>query len=177
MENELTNLDSPFDMVGSQVPNIGIGKQELEELITYFEGKSETPKWLNAFMSDSPERVKMFTHVAIALQLSRIPSLITMLGSVNQRLYSAENLATMDVGELSTASKNISTEIANIQESSRRCLEAIDKVGGSNGKYKELLDTLINSSPAEIENMQEYLRLKSEGKDPVKEVTKEEKSE
>ena len=60
---------------------------------------------------------------------------------------------------------------------SRRSLEAIDKVGGQSGKYKQLLDTLINSSPAEIEAMQEYLQLKADGKDPVAEVKGETDSE
>jgi len=174
MESELNNL-SPFEEGATNLyktPDIGIGETEMKQLLDFFEGKGESPKWLEAFLSDAPERVKTFTHVAIALQLARIPSLITMLNSVNQRLYGAENLAEMDISALSTASKNLSAEIANIQESSRRSLESIEKSGGVNSKYRSLLDTLINSSPAEIESMQEYLQLKSEGKDPLAEAGK-----
>lgn len=140
------------------VPDIGIGETELKELLNYFEGKGDRPKFLDSFMSSAPDKVAEFAYTAIALQLARVPSLISMLGSVNSALYSPSNVATMDVKDLSIASKNISSEIANIQESSRRQLETLQRMSSLSGQYKEMLDQLISYSPEQLQKLKSFMK-------------------
>lgn len=161
-ENSLGELDLSLfgDTQGATapVPNIGIGEEELKQLLNYFEGKGDRPKFLDTFMSSASDKVAEFAYTAIALQLARVPSLISMLGSVNNALYSPQNVATMDVKDLSIASKNISSEIANIQESSRRQLETLQRMSSLTGQYKEMLDQLISYSPAELQKLKEFMQ-------------------
>lgn len=144
------------------VPNIGIGENELKELLEYFEGNGERPKFLDTFMSSASDKVAEFAYIAIALQLARVPSLITMLGSVNNALYSPNNVATMDVKDLSIASKNISGEIANIQESSRRQLETLQRMSSLSGQYKDMLDQLISYSPEQLQKLKDFMQSEEE---------------
>lgn len=131
--------------------DLGVTNSEISAMVEYIKGKADRPEFLEKFLTDPEGRIKDFSYIMNLIQLARIPSLTALLGSVNARLYSEENLREMDIKQLSAASSNLSKEINGIQETSRRTIDALQQTSTPDSSYRQLLDIMLNQDPEQIE--------------------------
>lgn len=146
---EIPEATSPIIDAENSI-DLGISLEDLKDMMNYLKGKDEKPKFLERFLTDTEGRVRDLSYVMNIVQLSRIPALTAMLNSVNTRLYDQSNLVTMDSKELSGASANLSREINNIMETSRRTCDSLQASAQPDSKYRSLLDQIMNMAPEKI---------------------------
>ena len=106
-------------------------------------GKAEKPLFIDRFTSDTEGRLKDMTYMMNLLQMSSLPMLIALQSQVREKLYSRENLMSMDVKDLSASSANLTKEINSILSNSINTVQTFSSMGSLNSEYRKLLDRLM----------------------------------
>lgn len=136
---------------------LGLTADDLKTLYRYLSGKSSTkPAFLDRYLAGSQNKLLDFQHVITLIRLAQVPQLAAMNASIQNRLYSPENLLHMDVKDLSTASANISREISDILNNATKSIELINSMGRVDSRYQALMDKLL-VVPDDVLNQVEHL--------------------
>lgn len=136
---------------------LGLSVEDLKSLYKYLSGKSTAkPTFLDRYLAGSQNKLIDFQHVITLIRLAQVPQLAAMNASIQQRLYSPENLLNLDVKELATASANISREISDILNNATKSIELINSIGRVDSKYQSLIDKLL-VVPEDVLNEIEHL--------------------
>lgn len=123
---------------------LGLTPEDLKSLYRYLSGKSnEKPQFLDRYLAGSTNKLIDFQHVMTLIRLSQIPQLAAMNASIQQRLYSPENLINMDAKDLSTASANINREMSDILNNATKSIELMNSLGRIDNRYQSLIDKLL----------------------------------
>ena len=76
---------------------LGLTTDDLKSLYKYLSGKSNNkPDFLDRYLAGSTTKFIDFQHVITLIRLAQIPQLAALNMSIQQRLYSPENLLNMD---------------------------------------------------------------------------------
>jgi len=136
---------------------LGLTPEDLKSLYKYLSGRSNTkPAFLDRYLAGSQNKLLDFQHVITLIRLAQVPQLAAMNASIQNRLYSPENLLHMDVKDLSTASANISREISDILNNATKSIELINSMGRVDSRYQALMDKLL-VVPDDVLNQVEHL--------------------
>lgn len=136
---------------------LGLSVDDLKSLYKYLSGKSNNkPEFLDRYLASSQNKLIDFQHVITLIRLAQVPQLAAMNASIQARLYSPENLLSLDTKELSTASANISREISDILSNATKSIELINSLGRIDSKYQALMDKLL-VVPDDVLNQIEHL--------------------
>ena len=123
---------------------LGLSTEDLKALYKYLSGKSSTkPSFLDRYLAGSQSKLIDFQHVITLIRLAQVPQLAAMNASIQARLYSPENLLTMDIKDLTTASANISREISDILNNANKAIELMSTLGNLDNRYQSLMDKLL----------------------------------
>lgn len=122
---------------------LGLTPEDIKDLYDYMSGKAEKPLFIDRFTSDTEGRLKDMTYMMNLLQMSSLPMLIALQSQVREKLYSRENLMSMDVKDLSASSANLTKEINSILSNSINTVQTFSSMGSLNSEYRKLLDRLM----------------------------------
>ena len=122
---------------------LGLTVEQFKDLYKYVSGARSKPEFLDKYLADIEGRSKDLIHVMNLYMLSKIPQLVALQTSIQQRLCSPENLGTMDVKLLSATSASLAKEIDSILSNSVKFLEALNTLARPDSKYRNLLDKLL----------------------------------
>ena len=123
---------------------LGLSPEDLKSLYRYLSGKSNVkPQFLDRYLAGSTNKLIDFQHVMTLIRLSQIPQLAAMNASIQQRLYSPENLINMDAKDLATASANINREMSDILSAANKSIEIMNSLGRIDNRYQSLIDKLL----------------------------------
>ena len=146
VDNMLQAVDVP-DVIASKQEldaELGLTTEDLKSLYKYLSGKSSVkPDFLDRYLAGSTTKLIDFQHVVTLLRLAQVPQLAAMNASIQQRLYSPENLLNMDMKDLVAASNSISREISDTLNSANKAIELINNYGRVDNRYQSLIDKLL----------------------------------
>ena len=146
VDNMLQAVDVP-DVIASKQEldaELGLTTEDLKSLYKYLSGKSSVkPDFLDRYLAGSTTKLIDFQHVVTLLRLAQVPQLAAMKASIQQRLYSPENLLNMDMKDLVAASNSISREISDTLNSANKAIELINNYGRVDNRYQSLIDKLL----------------------------------
>jgi hypothetical protein len=135
---------------------LGLKAEDLKALYSYVSGKGDKPQFLDRYLADNENKLKDFQHIMTLIRLSSIPQLAALEASIQQRLYSKDNISVMDAKDLSAASANLSKEISDILNTSIKAIEQMNAMGRVDSKYRALIDKLL-VVPDDVLNQIEHL--------------------
>ena len=121
---------------------LGLTTEDLKELYDYISGKGNKPLFIDKFTSDSEGRLRDELYIMNLLQLSKLPMLIAFQAQIQDLMYRPENLAKMEIKDLTNASKNVSSEIQGIMKSAVDTVQTLNTLGALNNEYRQLLNAM-----------------------------------
>lgn len=136
--------------------NLGLSPEDLKQLYAYISGRGEKPLFLDRYMADSENKLKDFQQMMTLVRLSSIPQLAALNLEIQKKLYSPENLLTLDTKELSQASANLSKEMSDILNNAVKSIELVNSMGRVDSRYRSMMDKLL-VVPDEVLNQIEHL--------------------
>lgn len=146
VDNMLQAVDVP-DVIASKQEldaELGLTTEDLKSLYKYLSGKSSVkPDFLDRYLAGSTTKLIDFQHVVTLLRLAQVPQLAALNASIQQRLYSPENLLNMNMKDLVAASNSISREISDTLNSANKAIELINNYGRVDNRYQSLIDKLL----------------------------------
>ena len=156
LEDELQVAKS--DIVDKQEElKLGLTANDIEELFNYISGKGTKPSFIDKFTSDSEGRLRDELYIMNLLQLSKLPMLVSFQAQIQDLMFRPENLAKMDIKELSNASKNISAEIQGIMKSATDAIQTMNTLGALNNEYRTLLNAMTMLPEEKIARIKEIV--------------------
>ena len=123
--------------------SVGLTPEDIKVMYEYVSGNKEKPLFLDKFASDTEGRLKDMILTMQLMQLSRMPVLTALQSQVQKRLFSPENLYSMDISDLTKASGNLTKEIETILKTSTDAVQIITQFGTLNSEYRKLIDAIL----------------------------------
>ena len=121
---------------------LGLTPEDLKELYNYISGKGNKPLFIDKFTSDSEGRLRDELYIMNLLQLSKLPMLIAFQSQIQDLMYRPENLAKMEIKDLTKASRDISAEVQGIMKSAVDTVQTLNTLGALNNEYRQLLNAM-----------------------------------
>jgi hypothetical protein len=137
--------DVPLDPIieERQKLKVGLDPEDIKQLYKYVSGEGEKPLFLDKFASDSEGRLKDMVLIMQLIQLARLPMLTALQTQIQERLFSPENLYSMDISDLTKATGNVTKEIEAILKTSTDAIQTITQFGTLNSEYRKLIDAIL----------------------------------
>lgn len=142
---DTTLNEVPLDPIIEERNNLKVGlkPEDIKELYGYISGEGEKPLFLDKFASDSEGRLKDMVLIMQLIQLSRLPMLTALQTQIQERLFSPENLYSMDISDLTKASNSVTKEVETILKTSTDAIQIITQFGTLNSEYRKLIDAIL----------------------------------
>lgn len=137
--------EAPLDPIIEERDNLKVGlkPEDIKELYSYISGEGEKPLFLDKFASDSEGRLKDMILIMQLIQLARLPMLTALQAQIQDRLFSPENLYSMDISDLTKASGSVTKEVETILKTSTDAIQTITQFGTLNSEYRKLIDAIL----------------------------------
>lgn len=142
---DTTLSDAPIDPIIEERNNLKVGltPEDIKNLYSYISGEGEKPLFLDKFASDSEGRLKDMVLIMQLIQLARLPMLTALQSQIQERLFSPENLYSMDISDLTKASNSVTKEVETILKTSTDAIQIITQFGTLNSEYRKLIDAIL----------------------------------
>lgn len=140
--DEVMPTDDPF-ILQRQELKVGLTPEDIKDLYNYMSGTGEKPLFIDKFTSDTDGRLKDMIFIMNLMQLSSLPTLMALQAQVRDRMFSRENLMSMDIKDLTAASGNLTKEVQGILSNAANAVQTFNQFGGINNEYRKLLDRLM----------------------------------
>lgn len=137
--------DVPLDPMieERQSLKVGLTPEDIKTLYSYISGEGEKPLFLDKFATDSEGRLKDMVLIMQLIQLSRLPMLTALQSQIQERLFSPENLYSMEISDLTKASGSVTKEVETILKTSTDAIQMITQFGTLNSEYRKLIDAIL----------------------------------